>query len=322
MKALRFSDKLELTQIPIPRIPGETLVRVLLAGICNTDLEITKGYAGFNGVPGHEFVGLVVESDRTDLIGKRVVGEINVGCGTCDLCRSDDSRHCPTRTVLGIKERDGAFAEFLSLPARNLLVVPDAISAAAAVFVEPLAAALNIVEQVEITSETRAAVLGDGKLGQLIARVLASRTPNLTLVGKHESKMQKAAAAGVRVSSIAEVRQPIRKFDIVVDATGASGGLPLALDLVRPTGTVVLKTTHHGTTSVDLSAAVVNEIKIVGSRCGRFQPALDLLASGGLDAESLISDRFDIDQGLAAFSRAEQPDTFKILLEFPASTPG
>jgi threonine dehydrogenase-like Zn-dependent dehydrogenase len=314
MEALRFQEgKLKLDRdIPIPRLAGEALVRVTIAGICNTDLEIVKGYSGFSGTLGHEFVGVVEESPEQSQIGRRVVGEINAGCGACDLCRSGDPRHCPQRTVLGIVNRDGAFAEYLTLPPQNLVEVPRAIPDRAAVFVEPLAAACQILEQVEITPARRVIVLGDGKLGQLIARVLAGTGCRLTLVGKHPEKLKLAALAGIE-SALLESGVP-SGADVVVEASGTPAGLKLALEMVRPRGSVVLKSTFHGTTDLDTSRVVVDEISIVGSRCGRFTRALELLSRGVGDLGALITGEFPLSMGIEAFRLASSPESLKVLL--------
>ncbi|MFN0139316.1 MAG: alcohol dehydrogenase catalytic domain-containing protein, partial [Pyrinomonadaceae bacterium] len=237
MKALRYTKgQLKLADVAMPGATDEALVRVTRSGICNTDLEIVRGYAGFEGTIGHEFVGVVERSDKaSDLVGKRVVGEINAGCGVCEHCNGGDSRHCPARTVLGIVGRDGAHAEFLNLPSRNLLVVPDNVSDEQAVFVEPLAAAYGITEQVEIGPETRLAVVGDGKLGLLCAFALAVRTQNITLIGKHGSKLAIAKKRGIDGHLLEEVRPAMSSsFDVVVEASGSESGFTTALELVKP----------------------------------------------------------------------------------------
>ncbi|HXG91067.1 MAG TPA: alcohol dehydrogenase catalytic domain-containing protein [Blastocatellia bacterium] len=326
MKALRFDGSLRLVDdAPVPRREGEALVEVICAGICNTDLEIVKGYAGFRGTLGHEFVGRVVESSDATLVGRRVVGEINVGCGSCALCRAGDARHCVARTVLGIHGRDGAFAEYLSLPTRNLFEVPDSIDDEEAVFVEPLAAALNIFEQVDIDKATTVAIVGDGKLAQLIVRVMALTGCSLTIIGKHAEKLELAKVTGARrfklqrddrIVSIERNGGSIadEKFDVVIETSGSPSGLRLAMNLVRPRGTIVLKSTHHEATPVDLSQVVVNEVKLAGSRCGRFHPAIDLLASRTIDVGPLISERMSLTNGVAAFERAASPSTMKVLM--------
>lgn len=299
--------------IPVPTAEGECLVRVLRSGICNTDLEIVRGYAGFVGVIGHEFVG-VVETGSEKLKGKRVVGEINVGCGSCDVCSTGDARHCPNRTVLGIVGRDGAHAEYLVLPERNLLCVPDKVSDEAAVFVEPLAAALGITEMVEIGPATRVAVIGDGKLGSLCARVLALRSLDVTVVGRHRSKLLILENAGMGVILEENVGRASPGFDVVVEASGSPSGLQLAADIVRPRGIIALKSTFEGDAPWPGSKIVVNEIKIVGSRCGRFKPALDLLAEGGIEPSALISHQLPLKDAEAALRLAAGPGVLKVLL--------
>jgi threonine dehydrogenase-like Zn-dependent dehydrogenase len=313
MKALRLEDdELKLVDTAIPRREGEALVRMMMAGICNTDVEIARGYADFRGTLGHEFVGVVEESPDKSQIGRRVVGEINVGCGRCDLCRANDPRHCPNRTALGIRGRDGAFAEYLSLPPGNLLIVPDNVSDRMAVFTEPLAAALEILDQVEILAAHRVAVIGDGKLGQLISRVIARTGCNLTLIGKHDAKLGLAARAGVKTAKLDATKET--RFDFVIEASGAPGGLTLALDLIRPRGAIILKSTFRGAAPLDTSRIVVNEISVIGSRCGRLETALRLLGSGGVDLEPLISRECQLAAGVEAMAEAERPGTLKVLL--------
>ncbi|MEQ1923054.1 MAG: alcohol dehydrogenase catalytic domain-containing protein [Pyrinomonadaceae bacterium] len=318
MKTLRFSGgTLELTNTPIPKRETEALVRVTTSGICNTDLEIVRGYAGFEGTIGHEFVGVVENAeDAVHLIGKRVIGEINAGCGNCEKCAAGDPRHCPTRTVLGIVGRDGCHAEYLSLPSRNLLVVPDDVSDEQAVFAEPLAAAYGITEQVEVAAETKVAVIGDGKLGLLCAMSLALRSQNVTIIGKHPSKISIAEKAGVKPLLLADIESKMfGSFDVVVEASGSESGFATALDLVRPRGKIVLKSTFHGTPAWAASRVVVDEITIVGSRCGRFAPALDLLANNRIDVTQLISDEFPLADGVAAMARAAENGVLKVLLK-------
>jgi threonine dehydrogenase-like Zn-dependent dehydrogenase len=319
VKALTLCGNLKLNRdAPVPRREDEALVQVICAGICNTDLEIVQGYAGFQGTLGHEFVGRVVESPDPALVGKRVVGEINAGCGHCELCLQGDPRHCAGRTVLGIKGRDGAFAEFLSLPARNLIGVPDSVSDEAAVFIEPLAAACNILEQVSVTSSSEVAVIGDGKLAQLIVVALANTGCLLTVIGRHREKLELARGFGahrVLADGTVFVSEGATRFDVVMEASGSPSGLATALAVVKPRGTVVLKSTHHQNTPLDLSQVVVNELTIVGSRCGRFQPALNLLASRSPDLSALISQRLALDEGVRAFEEAAAPDAMKVILQ-------
>lgn len=317
MRALRFiNGKLSLAEISEPNDRSEALVRVTRSGICNTDLEIVRGYAGFEGTIGHEFVGVVERSpDTPQLIGKRVIGEINAGCGTCELCLGGDPRHCPTRTVLGIVGRDGAHAEFLQLPSRNLLIVPDSVTDEQAVFAEPLAAAYGIAEQIEILSETRVAVIGDGKLGILCAMSLATMSSRVTLIGKHPRKMAIAEKPGIEGILVTDVTPAMfGNFDVVVEASGSESGFATALDLVRPRGKIVLKSTFHGTPQWAASRVVVDEITIVGSRCGRFAPALGLLAGGSMDLSDLIDDEMPLVRGVEAMAAAAKRGSLKILL--------
>jgi threonine dehydrogenase-like Zn-dependent dehydrogenase len=317
MKALRFTGgELAVADVPVPSPGGEALVRVRMSGICNTDLEITRGYAGFEGALGHEFVGVVEEArDAPDLTGKRVVGEINAGCGTCDRCLAGDPRHCPTRTVLGIHGRDGAHAEFLRLPTRNLIVVPDSVSDEQAVFAEPLAAAHGIADRAGIRPDDRIAVIGDGKLGLLCAMTLALSSPNVTLIGRHPDKLAVAKARGIECVLSAEVGPPMRAaFDVVVEASGSASGFEKAVELVKPLGRIVLKSTFHGNSAWPAARIVVDEITIIGSRCGRLAPAIELLEKGLVDLDGLIDDRFPLDDGVAAMARAAEPGALKVLL--------
>lgn len=317
MKALRsIGGRLEIAQIPLPDNRSEARVRVVKSGICNTDLEIVRGYAGFQGTIGHEFVGMVERADdRPQVVGKRVVGEINVGCGACSYCFGGDSRHCAARTVLGIVGRDGAHAEFLLLPARNLIEVPESVSNDQAVFAEPLAAAYGITEQVEILPHTKVAVIGDGKLGLLCAMSLALKSQNVTLIGKHPAKMSIAAKRGVESILLDHLAPTMfARFDIVVEASGSESGFTTAVDLVRPRGKIVLKSTFQGSPSWAASRVVVNEITIVGSRCGRMAPALEMLANDAVAVNDLISEEFALSNGVAAMRRAAEPGMLKIIL--------
>ncbi|HEX8633797.1 MAG TPA: alcohol dehydrogenase catalytic domain-containing protein [Pyrinomonadaceae bacterium] len=319
MKALRYEDgRLQVGETAAPReAAGEALVRVTLAGICNTDVEIARGYAGFTGTLGHEFVGVVESApDAPQLVGRRVVGEINAGCGRCELCAAGDARHCARRTVLGIVARAGAFAEYLSLPVVNLLTVPDDVEDERAVFAEPLAAACGIMERVEIDGGTRVAVVGDGKLGLLCAQaVKAQSDARVTLVGKHENKLRIARARGIETALAGELpRAWSGAFDVVVEASGAGGGFALAVGLTRPRGVVVLKSTFHGATEIDAARIVVDEINVVGSRCGRFAPALELLARDAVEVASLVTAEFPLADGLRAMQRATESGVLKVLL--------
>ena len=317
MNALRVNNgSASVEDIATPDATGEALVRVVLSGICNTDLEIVRGYAGFSGTIGHEFVGVVEACDSLpNLIGKRVVGEINAGCGECNLCLSGDPRHCATRTVLGILGRDGAHAEFLTLPARNLVVVPDEVSDESAVFAEPLAAAYGISERVEINPDTKVAVIGDGKLGLLCAMTAALRSSSVTLIGKHPEKLAIAKKRGIEVILADEAAKLGRSFGVVIEASGSESGFVTALDLVLPrSGQIVLKSTFHGAATLNASRIVVDEISIVGSRCGRLAPAVDFLASHMVSVEDLVSEEYSLANGVAGLERAAQPGVLKVLL--------
>jgi threonine dehydrogenase-like Zn-dependent dehydrogenase len=315
MKALRVERRgAVLREVDKPERGSEALVRVLLSGICNTDLEIARGYANFKGTIGHEFVGIVESSTDSSLVGKRVVGEINAGCGVCELCRGGDSRHCPDRTVLGIVGRDGAHAEFLRLPSVNLIRVPDKIADEHAVFTEPLAAACGISERVPLTPSHRVAVIGDGKLGLLCAQVISLTGASVLLIGKHAEKLRIAERRGIETAIVKRGAQKNREFDVVVEASGSAKGFATALDLVRPRGTVVLKSTFHGKTEIPGARIVVDEISVVGSRCGRFAPALDLLKKGAIDVDSLISEEYALANGLVAMERAGKKGILKVFL--------
>jgi threonine dehydrogenase-like Zn-dependent dehydrogenase len=313
MRALRVADgRTTLDDVPKPEAAGEALVRVTLSGLCNTDLELARGYAGFRGTIGHEFVGVVEDPGGGPIArGERVVGEINAGCGTCPRCLRGDPRHCPTRTVLGIVGRDGAHAEFLRLPARNLVRVPQAVSDTQAVFIEPLAAACGVLERCPMAPGTRVAVVGDGKLGLLCAMVLQANGLSPLLIGKHASKLALARAAGVDTCTI-DTRPTERIFDVAVEASGAASGLELALALLVPQGKLVLKSTFHGLASFDTARAVVDELELIGSRCGRFAPALELLPK--IDVSGLVSDVMPLDRGVEAMRRAAEPGVLKVLL--------
>ncbi|OBQ37777.1 MAG: alcohol dehydrogenase [Anabaena sp. MDT14b] len=308
------NNQLQLrTNIPIPEpLPGEALVRVLRAGICNTDLELIKGYYPYTGIIGHEFVG-VVEQGSKQLINQRVVGEINAACGDCRFCRRGQPTHCENRTVLGIVNRHGAFAEYLSLPVENLHLVPENVSTAAATFTEPIAAALEIQQQIQICKDDRVLVVGDGKLGQLIAQTLALTGCELLVVGRHKDKLVNLAAKGIKTGFADSVTD--RYFDISVDCTGNPEGFNIARRALRPRGILILKSTYAGNLSLDASALVVDEITLIGSRCGPFVPALELLATGKVDVQSLIDSHYPLSQGLAAFEKAKTKGVLKVLLE-------
>jgi len=301
-----FREDLERPQ-PEPRsAQAECRVAVLRAGVCATDLALQRGYMGFRGIPGHEFVGRALDGP---LAGQRVVGEINAACGTCSACLTGNGRHCAQRTVLGILNRSGAFAEELCLPAANLHPVPEEISTDAATFVEPLAAAFEIVEQVDLDSVGSALVVGDGRLGLLIAQVLGTRVANLELYGRHP---ERAAGLACELAWCASPRE--KAYELVVEATGDPELLTRALGWVRPRGTLVLKTTAERPASLDLSPLVVDEITLLGSRCGPFEPALAALADGSVRVEPMIHARFPLEQGCAAMERAAERGVLKVLL--------
>jgi threonine dehydrogenase-like Zn-dependent dehydrogenase len=299
------------TSYPSPTpAEGEVLVRVTRAGVCETDLQLIKGYMGFRGVLGHEFVGV---AESGPYAGQRVVGEINCSCGTCDTCRNDLPSHCPNRTVLGILNHDGAFADLIAVPQRNLHVVPEAIPDDVAVFTEPVAAAFQVPAQVPIREDDRIIVLGDGRLGNLCAQVLAGLSDHVLVVGKHPEKLALLETLGIATTPLSP-DLPVRAADIVVDCTGSETGLPTALRLVRPRGTIVLKTTVAGAQTMAWAPFVIDEVTLVGSRCGPFDQALAALEKGLVDVEGLISARFNLSDGLAALETAQQKGVMKVLI--------
>ncbi|HYB54483.1 MAG TPA: alcohol dehydrogenase catalytic domain-containing protein [Thermoanaerobaculia bacterium] len=297
MEALVFDrGKARVVEVRRPAIRrGFALVRVVASGICNTDLELKRGYHDFSGIPGHEFVGVVQGPGGSRWIGKRVVGEINLACGRCSWCRKGLGRHCPKRSVLGIRGHPGAHAAYLTLPEQNLRLVPSSISDLEAVFVEPLAAACEILDQVEIADGMRAAVLGAGKLGRLVAQVLSHAGARVTMLGRRDQ-----ARPG--------------SFDLVVEATGSPEGMPRAIELVRARGTIVWKSTHHAPARFDAAPLVVNEVTVVGSRCGRFEPAIRLLREGAVSVESLISSDFPLSRAREALAEAARQGVRKVIL--------
>jgi alcohol dehydrogenase len=308
------SGQAGIRHVPQPQRPeGFALIRMIQAGICNTDLELQRGYYGFSGTPGHEFVGEVVAADSKDLIGKRVVGEINLACGLCSWCRRGMGRHCPARSVLGIVRHPGAFCEFLTLPETNLHVVPDSIPTEVAVFTEPVAAACEVLDQARIPCGSPVAVLGDGKLGLLVAQVLQVNGYRVHQFGRHADKLRIAAKAGV-TTEIRGEHLPEAAYQWVVDATGSRAGLDAAIRMVEPRGTIILKSTVHGEIPLDTAPVIVNEITLIGSRCGRFEPALELLRLGAIDVTSMISERMPLADAPAAFHRAAQRGAMKVLL--------
>jgi threonine dehydrogenase-like Zn-dependent dehydrogenase len=315
MRALWLEGDLSLrSDLPRPVAgPGEALVRVRLAGICGTDLAVTRGYVPFNGVLGHEFVGeIVAAADAPERVGERVVGEINVTCGVCAACAAGRGTHCSNRRVLGIRGLDGAFAEYLRLPLSNLHPVPAQVPDEAAVLTEPLAAALRIRAQVDVDASQRVLVIGAGRLGQLAARVLALGGCELLVVARHERQRRALEAAGLRW--IDEAAVAAARADMVVEATGAPGGFALARRAVRPGGVICLKSTYRGGPEVDLSSLVVDEVTLLGSRCGPFPPALRLLAQGLIDPSPLIDARYPLGRAAEAMAHAARPGAIKVLL--------
>ncbi|MBI5038694.1 MAG: alcohol dehydrogenase catalytic domain-containing protein [Nitrospirae bacterium] len=315
MRALVFKDGLSYRDdypVPVPSA-NEALIRVRCAGICNTDVEILKGYMGFSGIPGHEFAGIVEESPDQGLIGRRVVGEINIGCGVCPYCQSGLKNHCPNRSVLGILNKNGAFADYLTLPVSNLHIIPDSITDEEAVFAEPLAAAFEIMEQVAIRPDDKVCVLGDGKLGLLIAQVLSLSRCEMIVAGRHRDKLSILEKRGIRTMPGPLPQEKI--FDIVVDATGSSAGLETAVSIVRPRGKIVIKTTVAERGAVDLNRVVIDELTLIGSRCGPFPPALKALETKRVDVTPLISKIFAIEEGIEAFQYADRKGVLKVLLK-------
>jgi threonine dehydrogenase-like Zn-dependent dehydrogenase len=313
MQALWLENNtLYLKDVPQPAHPAEAMIKIRKTGICGTDLELVKGYYPYTGIPGHEFVGEVINSPDKAWIGKRVVGEINVVCGACEQCRSGRPTHCESRTVLGIINRDGVFAECTTLPLENLHVVPDSVLDEAAVFTEPLAAALEIQEQVQIHPVDRVLLIGAGRLGQLIAQTLMLTGCDLRVVARHPLQKELLTSRGIRLIDEGDVQH--WRYDIVVEATGSPSGFDLARKALRPRGTLVLKSTYKGDMTLNFSSMVVDEIQLIGSRCGPFEPALRLLAQKEVDPTILIASEFRLEEGLRAFKDAEKSGMLKVLL--------
>ncbi len=313
MKALWLeNNQLDLREVPEPARSGEALIRIRVAGICSTDLELVKGYYPFTGIPGHEFVGEVVAAEEQRWIGQRVVGDINITCGSCEQCLNGRPTHCENRTALGISKRDGTFAEFTTLPLSNLHLVPASVPDEMAVFTEPLAAALEIQQQVHVQPTDRVLVVGAGRLGQLIAQTLALTGCDLYVVARHVYQQKILVERGIKIIT-EEYIHPWR-WDIVVEATGSPGGFSLARQAIRPRGTLVMKSTYKGEMSVNFSSIVVDEVNIVGSRCGPFEPALRLMERGQVDPSVLIAAEFRLGEALSAFERAAQPGVLKVLV--------
>ena len=319
MKALVFDGTIAVKDVPKPQPKaGEALIRVGIAGICKTDVEISRGYMNFHGVLGHEFVGIVEQSPDSKLVGSRVVGEINVGCGECPFCRKTMERHCPYRTTVGILDRDGAMAEYVALPVSNLLVIPESLEDEKAVFAEPLAAALEILEQVKVEPSYRVLVIGDGKLGLLVSMALRLTGCDLTLVGKHSEKLAIFAQVGGSTKLLNDLSVSDDRFDVVVEASGHPSGWELAVNSAKPRGTIVLKSTYHGDLNFNPAPLVIDEITVIGSRCGRFGPALRLMEQGLIDPTPLISGIFPLEEAEEAFRKSQDTDSMKILLKIPS----
>ncbi len=315
LKALYFDGEMKMIDMPAPEADGEAVVRVRMAGVCNTDVEISRGYMGFKGVPGHEFVGVVESAPDPKWVGRRVVGEINIGCGDCPACAAGMQRHCPNREVLGIASRDGAFAEYLRLPLANLREVQASMPDEVAVFTEPVAACFEMLEQAAFAPGEQTAVIGDGKLGLLAAQVLRAAGARVTIIGKHPEKMALASVEfGLDTVPVESARG--LRFNTVVECSGKPAGLDLAGEITRPRGRIFLKSTYHGNPSPNTSLWVVNELTVIGSRCGLFPPALDALARGAVRTKPLIGAVFPFNDALDAFDAAMKPGALKILIDF------
>ena len=315
MRAIVYDKDLQyVTDYPVPRPKrDEALIRITHAGICNTDIEITKGYMGFKGILGHEFVGIVEKCGNRSLLGERVTGEINLGCGKCSFCRNQMQNHCPDRSVLGILNKDGVFAEYVTLPVSNLHKIPESISDEEAVFIEPLAAAYEIADQINISSSHKVCVLGDGKLGLLVAQALATTGCQLTAAGRHREKLSILDKTGIKTGLSSEYTE--RDFDIVIDCTGSPSGISKALQIVKPRGKIVLKTTIAKKTQIDLNQFVINEISLIGSRCGPFPTAIKAVKSGQIDLRPLIDCIYPLEEGVKAFRHAASKNALKIILK-------
>ena len=314
MLAVVFDGSLAIKEVPKPQRSGnEVLIRVSLAGICNTDHEILRGYVpGFNGILGHEFIGIVEEAEDPSITGKRCTAEINCACGTCPSCRADLQRHCPNRSVLGIIDRNGAFARYITVPKENLTIIPDAIPDKRAIFIEPLAAALEILNQVNILESSKVLLLGDGKLGLLTGHVLAASGCELTVVGKHPGKLSHLKYD--HVTTVLRDNFKSGQYDVVIEATGNAGAFDMAVFNVKPRGTIVLKSTYAGAVHFNLSPVVVNEITIIGSRCGLFSQAVDFLSTHNISFEDMISAEYPLNDALKALEFSRSPNALKVLL--------
>lgn len=322
MRAIIFDRTLKFKKYyPEPRpLKGEALIKTTLAGICNTDIEITKGYMNFRGILGHEFVGIVVDvngetEEKKFWLKKRVVGEINCGCGRCDYCRSGNKNHCPRRKVLGILNKDGVMADYFTLPLSNLHLLPDNVSDEEGVFVEPLAACFRILEQIKVEKGMKVIIFGDGKLGILTALLLTRFVDHLTVIGKHEEKMKILRERGIKTTLLKNYK-PRRLYDISIDATGNPEGINYAANAVKPEGTVIVKTTTASSSPINLSLFVINEIKIIGSRCGPFRESINALERKIIDVKPLISGIFNPHEALYAFKKARENNSLKVLISF------
>lgn len=315
MKALVFDGSLRYADVPVPvRKEGEVLIRVTKAGICNTDHEIVNGYmAGFKGVLGHEFLGIVAEADDPALAGRRISAEINCACNKCEYCLRSQGRHCPHRTVLGIQNRNGVFAEYVAVPVENVFEIPHSLPDSTAIFIEPLAAALEIHEQVPLDNKT-VLLIGDGKLGLLIAHVLDTFPCDLLVVGKHDGNLSLLSRQGIRTVLVNDLAPG--KFDVVIEASGDPAAFAFAIGFVKPRGTMVLKSTYAGSLSFNPGPLVVDEITLVGSRCGRFRDALEFMQNYSPDFSCFISREFDHDRSLEAFAYSKLPGVLKVIIAY------
>ena len=322
MKALVYNKELKLdNNYPVPDLKeNEVLIKTLMVGICNTDYEITKGYMGYQGVLGHEFVGIVEKTgSNVDkyLINKRVVGEINLACNNCEWCHKGLGRHCPNRSTLGIFKKDGCFSEYFTLPKENVIEISDNIDNETATFTEPLAAAYEILEQLHIRPDSKVALVGDGKLGLCISLVFSALNIDFIHIGKHEEKLNISKSNGVKTMLLSELKDCYKKsFDFVIEATGSTGGFELSSSLVKPRGTLVLKSTITAKEGLNLASIVVDEITVVGSRCGQFRPILRLLEQGKINVKPLISGIYSVDDFEKAFEENSKKNTLKILVRF------
>lgn len=322
MKALVYDNELKLDQnYPNPTInDNEVLIKTIMVGICNTDYEITKGYMGYKGVLGHEFVGIVDNVGKNvdkSLIGKRVVGEINCACNNCPTCHQNLQRHCPNRSTLGIWQKDGCFSEYFTLPKENVIEISDKIDDETATFTEPLAAAMEILEQIHIKPMDKVAILGDGKLGLCISLVFKAMNIDFVHIGKHKEKLAISKNNGSKTMFLSEIKDEHKKsFDIVIEATGSVGGFETSASLVKPRGTLVLKSTIASKEGLNLASIVVDEITIQGSRCGQFRPILRLLEQNKIDIKPLISGIYDVNDFKTAFEKNSQKESLKILVKF------